>query len=73
MSSLLEQIAERVDRLLLRHEELHRTNALLVQQLSQVTREREGLQTRLDNASARLDALLLSLPIAPPEDPHETN
>ena len=32
--STLEDLAERVDRLLLRHEELKRTNALLEQQLA---------------------------------------
>jgi cell division protein ZapB len=54
----IEQIAERVDRLLLRHEELQRTNALLTEQVTLLTSERDSLKSRLSAARARVDALL---------------
>ena len=58
----LEDLAERVDRLVLRHEELKRTSALLEQQLAAVSTERDSLQSRLAAARARIDALLERLP-----------
>jgi cell division septum initiation protein DivIVA len=58
----LEDIAQRVERLLLRHEELQRTNALLEQQLAGVTAERDSMRSRLAAARARIDALLERLP-----------
>jgi uncharacterized protein (TIGR02449 family) len=60
--STLEDLAERVERLLLRHEELKRTNALLAQQLESVTSERDTLRARLTAARTRIDALLERLP-----------
>ena len=60
--SLLEQLAERVERLLLRHGELQRTNALLHEQIEQLTRERDNLKSRLGAARHRIDALLDRLP-----------
>jgi cell division protein ZapB len=60
--SRLDELAERVERLVLRHEELKRTNALLEQQLSTVTSERDSLRARLAAARARIDALLERLP-----------
>jgi cell division protein ZapB len=60
--SLLEQLAERVERLLLRHGELQRTNALLHEQIEQITRERDNLKSRLGAARNRIDALLDRLP-----------
>ena len=60
--SKIEELAERVERLLLRHEELTRTNALLQQQLNAVTAERDSLRSRLGAARARIDALLERLP-----------
>lgn len=60
--STLEDLADRVERLLLRHEELKRTNALLAQQLESVTSERDGLRARLTAARTRIDALLERLP-----------
>jgi cell division protein ZapB len=60
--SKLEALAERVDRLVLRHEELQRTSALIEQQLSAVTAERDSLRQRLGAARARIDALLARLP-----------
>ncbi len=62
----LEDLAERVERLLLRHDEQKRTNALLQQQLDTVTIERDHLKTRLANARARIDALLDRLPADQP-------
>lgn len=59
---LIEQLAERVERLLLRHEELQRTNALLSEQLEALTVERDSLKSRLSAARARVDALLERLP-----------
>ena len=60
--SQVDQIVERVERLLLRHEELQRTNALLAQQLEALTAERDSLRSRLSAARARVDALLERLP-----------
>ena len=58
----LQDLAERLDRLLLRHHELERTNALLAQQLGSVGGERDNLKSRLTAARARIDALLERLP-----------
>jgi cell division protein ZapB len=55
-------IANRVDRLLLRHEELQRTNDLLSDQIAALTSERDLLRSRLSAARARIDALLDRLP-----------
>ncbi len=63
--SKIEELADRVDRLLLRHEELQRTNALIEQQLSAVTHERDNLRSRLNAARSRIDALLERLPTEP--------
>jgi cell division protein ZapB len=60
--SLLDQITERVERLLVRHEELQRTNALLSAQVSQLSHERDTLKSRLNVARSRIDALLERLP-----------
>ncbi|OYU92641.1 MAG: DUF904 domain-containing protein [Burkholderiales bacterium PBB5] len=60
--SRLEDLAERVERLVLRHEELKRENALLTQQLATVGGERDSLRSRLAAARARIDALLDRLP-----------
>ncbi len=67
----LEDLAERVDRLVLRHQELKRTSSLIEQQLAAVTAERDSLKSRLAAARARIDALLDRLPIepAPPATP----
>ena len=58
----LDQITERVERLLLRHEELQRTNSLLVDQVHALQAERDALKSRLLAARARIDALLERLP-----------
>ena len=64
--SRLEDLAERIERLVLRHEELQRTNALLTQQVASVTSERDSLRSRLAAARARIDALLDRLPADAP-------
>ncbi len=58
----IDQITERVERLLLRYEELQRTNALLTEEVSVLTQERDSLKSRLGAARARVDALLERLP-----------
>jgi cell division protein ZapB len=62
MSTLLSQITDRIERLLVRHEELQRTNHLLAQQVAQLTQERDALKGRLQTARHRIDALLERLP-----------
>jgi uncharacterized protein (TIGR02449 family) len=59
----LQDLAERIDRLLLRHQELERTNTLLRQQLDSVSGERDKLKSRLTAARSRIDALLERLPV----------
>ena len=61
-SDLIDQIAERVEHLLLRHEELQRTNELLAQQVHSLSHERDQLKSRLSAARARVDALIERLP-----------
>jgi cell division protein ZapB len=61
----IEELADRVERLLLRHEELQRTNALLTAQLGAVTSERDNLRSRLNAARTRIDVLLQRLPREP--------
>ena len=58
----IDQIAERVERLLLRYEELQRTNALLTSQVETLSHERDSLKSRLSAARARVDALLERFP-----------
>jgi len=58
----LEDLAERIDRLVLRHQELKRTSTLIEQQLVAVTSERDSLRSRLAAARSRIDALLERLP-----------
>ena len=60
--SQIDQIAERIERLLLRHAELQRTNTLLADQVGNLTNERDSLKSRLAAARARVDALLDRLP-----------
>ena len=63
--SKIEELADRVERLLLRHDELQRTNVLLEQQVTQVQHERDSLRSRLNAARSRIDALLERLPSEP--------
>jgi len=76
MSNLtpIDQLTERVERLLLRHEELQRTNQLLMEQVQALSAERDSLKSRLLAARARVDALLDRLPgqhNAAPEAPQD--
>jgi uncharacterized protein (TIGR02449 family) len=61
-SSLLELLIGRVERLLVRHQELQKTNALLQTQIQQLTQERDVMKSRLNTARQRIDALLERLP-----------
>ena len=61
-TSPIDQIAERVERLLVRYEELQRTNALLIGQVASLSHERDSLKSRLSAARARVEALLDRLP-----------
>ena len=58
----LDLISERVARMLVRHEELQRTNTLLTDQVIALTQERDLLRLRLQAARARVDALIERLP-----------
>ena len=65
----VEDLADRVERLLLRHDELRRTAALLEQQVSGLTQERDSLRSRLNAARSRIDGLLERLPTEPAAPP----
>ena len=60
--SPIDPLVDRVERLLVRYEELQRTNALLAEQVEVLTQERDSLKSRLSAARARVDALLERLP-----------
>ncbi len=60
--SQIDPFVERVERLLVRYEELQRTNALLTEQVELLTHERDSLKSRLSAARARVDSLLERLP-----------
>ena len=60
--SQIDPFVERVERLLVRYEELQRTNALLTEQVELLTQERDSLKSRLSAARSRVDALLERLP-----------
>ncbi len=68
----LDQLADRVERLLLRYEELQRTNALLTEQVQALSQERDSLKSRLSAARARVDALLERLPASNTNHPPVT-
>jgi len=60
--SRIDELTDRIERLLLRHEELARTNALLQQQVQVTLQERDSLKARLAAARARIDTLIDKLP-----------
>jgi ABC-type phosphate transport system auxiliary subunit len=62
MAHTLDDLAERIDRLVLRHQELQRANELIEQQLAVVSAERDSLRSRLAAARGRIDGLLARLP-----------
>ncbi len=59
---LSEQVAERVERLLVRHAALQQSHRLLAEELVATQQERDVLQQRLELASLRINALLEQLP-----------
>ena len=59
----LDSVLERVEHLLVRYEELKRTNDLLVSQVEMLTQERDSLKSRLQAARSRIDNLLYRLPL----------
>lgn len=65
-SAPLDQIAERVERLLLRHAEMQRAHQAMARQIEALTLERDALKTRLRTARDRLDTLIERLPPDPP-------
>jgi hypothetical protein len=67
MASLTD-LTDRVERLLVRHDEILRTNLLLQVQLTAITQERDSLRSRLNAARARVDALLERLPADTPKE-----
>jgi FtsZ-binding cell division protein ZapB len=59
----LNDLIDRVERILIRHDELKRTNALLQEQMQTLSQERDSLRSRLNAARARIDVLLERLPV----------
>lgn len=59
----LDSVLERVERLLVRYEELKRTNDLLIDQVETLTQERDSLKSRLQAARSRIDGLLDRMPL----------
>ncbi|MCV2371230.1 cell division protein ZapB [Roseateles oligotrophus] len=59
----LNDLIDRVERILIRHDELKRTNALLQEQVQTLSQERDSLRSRLNAARARIDVLLERLPV----------
>jgi cell division protein ZapB len=68
LSAQIDAVIERTERLLLRHEELTRTNTLLHDQVNALTHERDTLKSRLAAARSRIDALIERLPEQPALD-----
>jgi uncharacterized protein (TIGR02449 family) len=62
-TSPLDPVLERVERLIVRYEELKRTNDLLVSQVETLTQERDSLKSRLQAARSRIDGLLDRIPV----------
>ena len=62
-NSSLDPVLERVERLLLRYDELRRTNELLTTQVETLSHERDSLKSRLQAARNRIDGLLDRLPV----------
>ena len=60
----LQDLADRIERLVVRHEELKRTNELMERQIEALTAERDSLKSRLAAARTRIDTLLARLPAA---------
>jgi chromosome segregation ATPase len=69
----IDQISERVDRLLLRYEELLRANALLSAEVETLVNERDSLKSRLSAARLRVETLLERLPELAVNTPQRMN
>ena len=62
-NSSLDPVLERVERLLLRYDEMRRTNELLLAQVETLSQERDSLKSRVQAARSRIDGLLDRLPL----------
>ena len=67
-TQIIDPLSDRIERLLLRHEESRRTVELLKQQVRELTSERDSLQSRLQAASQRIEAVLERLPSDPQKE-----
>ena len=70
--SKIEELVDRVERLLMRHGELQRTHLLALEQLASVAQDRDSLRSRLSAARNRIDTLIERLPtdaLPVPESP----
>ncbi|OBS30969.1 hypothetical protein A9O67_06525 [Tepidimonas fonticaldi] len=56
--AIIEELAQRLERLLLRHQELLRTQALLQQEVQRLAQERDHLLAQCAAARQRLDAVI---------------
>jgi uncharacterized coiled-coil DUF342 family protein len=65
--SKIEELTDKVERLLLRHEEILRTKILLEQQVAALIQERDHLRSRLNATRTRIDDLIERCP--PTESP----
>ena len=65
----IDQITERVEQLLQRHDELQRTSAQQAEKINALTQERDSLKSRLNAARSRVDALIERLPEHAPTAP----
>ncbi|MFN4103276.1 MAG: DUF904 domain-containing protein [Tepidimonas sp.] len=59
--AIIEELAQRLERLLLRHQELLRTQALLQQEVQRLAQERDHLLAQCAAARQRLDAVIASV------------
>lgn len=57
----LDQVADQLERLLLRYEEVQKANTLLQAQLDEATQTSDSLRSRLSAARTRIDGLLNQL------------
>ena len=67
--SKIEELADRIERLLLRYEESQRAAAQLTEQVTALTVERDSLRSRLSAARNRIDSLIERLPVDTPSAP----
>lgn len=63
--SKIDEVVERVERLLVRHAELQRAQKLTEDQLRAVIQDRDSLRSRLNAARGRIESLLDRLPSEP--------